>query len=114
MAPPIGPPGTHVRPGAGMPASPPAQSGGPVVVFTFDDGPSKALTPQLLSLLGKYGIKATFFVLGERLQNGGTDIMKAAFKQGHQIGNHSFDHPNLALLPESKIKDQLEDRKSVV
>ncbi len=58
--------------------------------LTFDDGPS-SVTPQILNVLDKYRIKATFFVTGESAQ-ANPDIMKSIVSQGHTIGNHTYSH----------------------
>jgi peptidoglycan/xylan/chitin deacetylase (PgdA/CDA1 family) len=63
-----------------------------VIALTFDDGPS-ASTPQVLELLRQYGAKATFFMLGNQVQRY-PDFARQVLKEGHQIGNHSFSHPN--------------------
>jgi peptidoglycan/xylan/chitin deacetylase (PgdA/CDA1 family) len=89
-------------------------AGGPVVIFTFDDGPSKTLTPRLLAILAKHNIKAAFFVLGEMLRDGGIEIMKMAANQGHQIGNHSFSHSDLRKLSEDKIKAEIENTQALI
>jgi peptidoglycan/xylan/chitin deacetylase (PgdA/CDA1 family) len=65
--------------------------------MTFDDGPHATLTPKLLDLLAQKKIKATFFVLGENAQRH-PEILKRAVAEGHEIGNHSWSHPNLDPL----------------
>ncbi len=84
------------------------------MTLTFDDGPSPTLTQRLLTVLAKHGVKAAFFVVGERLQNGGIDTMKAAFDKGHQIGNHSFTHPDLAKKTVKQIKDELDKTQALI
>lgn len=76
------------------------------VWFTFDDGPNPNYTMNLLNCLDIYNVKATFFVCGEFLQQY-PRITKLAFDRGHEIGNHTWDHPDLKLLSLSKIIDQL-------
>lgn len=72
--------------------------------ITFDDGPSRN-TPQLLSLLDQYGIPATFFLLGKQAELH-PDLVRRIVAEGHEVGNHSFSHPNLRLLPpERKIEE---------
>ncbi|WP_165175110.1 polysaccharide deacetylase family protein [Desulfovibrio sp. ZJ369] len=72
--------------------------------ITFDDGPSRN-TPQLLDLLNQYGIPATFFVLGQQAELY-PDLVRRIVAEGHEVGNHSFSHPNLRLLaPERKIDE---------
>lgn len=59
--------------------------------LTFDDGPSHRLTSAVLDLLAEYGVKATFFLQGRQIE-GREEIVKEIFRQGHQIGSHSYDH----------------------
>src|SRR5439155_27076158 len=68
---------------------------GPYIAMTFDDGPSATLTPKLLDLLAAHHIKATFFVIGENVAEH-PEIVARAAREGHEIGNHSWSHPNLA------------------
>ncbi|SFM12144.1 Peptidoglycan/xylan/chitin deacetylase, PgdA/CDA1 family [Paenibacillus sp. 1_12] len=62
----------------------------PTVYLTFDDGPSK-LTGQVLDILQKEDIKATFFVLGKQVE-AYPDLLKRAVAEGHAIGNHTYNH----------------------
>jgi peptidoglycan/xylan/chitin deacetylase (PgdA/CDA1 family) len=62
----------------------------PTVYLTFDDGPSK-LTPQVLDILKEEGVKATFFELGDEVKEF-PDAAKRVVKEGHALGNHSYDH----------------------
>ncbi|WP_159887589.1 polysaccharide deacetylase [Paenibacillus puerhi] len=62
----------------------------PTVYLTFDDGPS-GLTPQVLDILKQEDVKATFFVLGEQAE-AQPDTVKRIVREGHAIGNHTFDH----------------------
>ncbi len=62
----------------------------PTVYLTFDDGPS-ACTPQVLDILKKNGIHATFFVLGEEAERY-PDLIKRMVKEGHAVGNHTYNH----------------------
>lgn len=59
--------------------------------LTFDDGPSKEITPLILDILQKYNVKATFFVLGGMVQNNGP-ILSREFNEGHSVGNHTYSH----------------------
>lgn len=63
----------------------------PACHLTFDDGPCPQTTPDLLALLKAKNIKATFFFTGENAQKH-PDLVKLTAEQGHQVGNHSFDH----------------------
>lgn len=61
------------------------------IALTFDDGPNPFWTRKILDILDKYGVKATFFVLG-KLAEKYKDIVKEIFKRGHLIGNHGYSH----------------------
>ncbi|MCI8486600.1 MAG: polysaccharide deacetylase family protein, partial [Clostridia bacterium] len=61
------------------------------VFLTFDDGPSKTVTPLILDLLKQEDIKATFFVLGNRVEQN-PEILKRIFEEGHYIANHGYSH----------------------
>lgn len=65
------------------------------IVLSFDDGPSSAYTPQILDILKKYNIKADFFIVGE---NGASnpDLIEREYREGHELGNHTYTHPNVA------------------
>lgn len=62
-----------------------------IAYLTFDDGPSRAVTPLILDLLKEENVKATFFVLGTNVKNN-TDIVKRAYLEGHYIANHGYSH----------------------
>jgi peptidoglycan-N-acetylglucosamine deacetylase len=64
------------------------------VALTFDDGPSPRYTPQILALLRQYQAKATFFVLGCKVERY-PGVVKAALQEGHELGNHTYSHPRL-------------------
>ena len=67
------------------------------VAMTFDDGPHPKLTPRLLDLLKERGIKATFFVIGKCVAEY-PDIAKRIVDEGHEIANHTWNHPQLPKL----------------
>jgi peptidoglycan-N-acetylglucosamine deacetylase len=79
---------------------------GPYIAMTFDDGPSEKLTPKLLDLLAQHHIHATFFVLGENAIEH-PEILKRAVQEGHEIGNHSWSHPNLAKASDDTVRSQI-------
>ncbi len=80
---------------------------GPYIAMTFDDGPSATLTPKLLDLLAAHHIKATFFVIGENVAEH-PDIVARAAREGHEIGNHSWSHPNFAKMSAESVRSQLQ------
>jgi peptidoglycan/xylan/chitin deacetylase (PgdA/CDA1 family) len=79
---------------------------GPYIAMTFDDGPSATLTPKLLDLLAARHIKATFFVIGENVAEH-PEIVERAAREGHEIGNHSWSHPNFGKMSQESVRSQL-------
>ncbi len=77
------------------------------IALTFDDGPSKKTTPQLLDILKENNVKATFFVLWKNASFF-PEIIKREHDEWHEIWSHTWDHPNLLNLSEAKIKKQIE------
>jgi peptidoglycan/xylan/chitin deacetylase (PgdA/CDA1 family) len=80
---------------------------GPYIAMTFDDGPSTTLTPKLLDILAAHHIKATFFVIGENVAEH-SEIVARAAREGHEIGNHSWSHPNFAKMSDAGVRSQLQ------
>ena len=80
---------------------------GQFIAMTFDDGPSAKLTPQLLDILKARNMHVTFFVLGEMVKPH-PEIVKRAVAEGHEIGSHSWDHPDLAKKPDDFVRSQLD------
>ena len=80
---------------------------GPYIAMTFDDGPSAVLTPKLLDLLAARHIKVTFFVIGENVAEH-PEIVARAAKEGHEIGNHSWSHPNFAKMSQENVRSQVQ------
>lgn len=68
-----------------------------LIALTFDDGPGE-MTSHLLDVLEQNGGKATFFILGEKLEKYGANTVPRMVELGFEIGNHSFDHPNMKKL----------------
>ena len=84
-----------------------------VVALTFDDGPDGNTTPQALDILAKYKIKATFFVQGKNIA-GNEAILKRMQAEGHEIGNHSWNHPVLTQLSLEDAKKQITDTEDAI
>nr|WP_156319884.1 polysaccharide deacetylase family protein [Bacillus sp. FJAT-18017] len=86
-----------------------AQYGKPAskkVVLSFDDGPDPAYTPQILDILEKNNIKGTFFIVGENaLQH--QELVERMHEEGHEIGNHTFTHPDVTNLSPFQMKMEL-------
>lgn len=75
------------------------------LLLTFDDGPDPTYTPQILDILSKYHVPAAFFLVGLNIENN-LPIVKRIYREGHEIGNHTFTHPNIAEV--SKYRAALE------
>jgi peptidoglycan-N-acetylglucosamine deacetylase len=86
---------------------------GPYVALTFDDGPNEKLTPRLLDLLAQHHIHATFFVLGECVERN-PEILKRAAREGHEIANHSWSHPNLAKMSDESVRSQIKRTEELI
>lgn len=79
-----------------------SNDGKKIVFLTFDDGTSKTNTPEVLRILKENDVKATFFLTGSNIENGGQvarDLVKQEFNEGHAIGNHSYSHDMKKLYP---------------
>lgn len=85
-----------------------------LVALTFDDGPSNNF-PTVLSTLASHDVKATFFLLGNKL-NYSTRIAQAqaAVMQGHQIENHSWDHPDFTKLTDAQLVQQVDSTNAII
>lgn len=68
------------------------------IALTFDDGPDPKWTPRILDILKQENVPATFFVMGKNGQ-AYPDILRREVNEGHEIGNHTFTHPNLGEIP---------------
>lgn len=84
-----------------------------VIALTFDDGPNGRYTPQVLNILKKYDIKATFFVLGENVADY-PEILKRTHQDGHTIAMHSYDHQFLPRLSENAITENLTNNSQII
>lgn len=85
----------------------------PAIAMTFDDGPSAVLTPRLLDMLKQRNIKATFFVLGQLVQEH-PEIVARAIAEGHEVANHSWDHKALNKLGDGGLQHELTDTSSEI
>lgn len=83
------------------------------VALTFDDGPNPVYTPELLDGLEKRNVKATFFLLGEAVEDY-PDIAKRIYEDGHLIGNHTYDHVNLGNLCENAACEQVRKTNEII
>lgn len=76
------------------------------MALTFDDGPNPACTPRLLDLLEKYGVRATFFMIGNYVRRD-AGLAREVAARGHVVGNHTTTHPSLMWLGPKRIEEEL-------
>ena len=77
------------------------------VALTFDDGPDPVFTPRILDILAQFGVRATFFVIGKRAEQH-PEIIRAIAEAGHEVGNHTYTHRPLWLLPPHQTREEID------
>ncbi|MGE5499196.1 MAG: polysaccharide deacetylase family protein, partial [Syntrophothermus sp.] len=83
------------------------------IVLTFDDGPDYRYTPAILDILKEEHVPAAFFMLGINAENN-LSLVKRIYSEGHEIGNHSFLHPNLALTGIERTRFELNATRRLI
>ena len=83
-----------------------------VIALTFDDGPTKNVD-QIIPLLDKYKVKATFFLIGNDIEKHPEEAKKLV-EAGHQIGNHTYSHKRMVLKSLSFIKEEIEKTDELI
>jgi len=84
-----------------------------VVALTFDDGPHPENTDRLLEILKENDVTATFFVVGSMVEKN-PDVLKRVYEAGHEIGNHSYDHPDFSKLTADEMTEQYRKTNDIV
>ena len=86
------------------------------VTLSFDNGPKPEVTPFVLDVLARYGVKTTFFLIGSRaVVPEGMALARRALAEGHQLGNHTWSHKTpLGLLPAEEAVRELQETARVV
>nr|WP_254613210.1 polysaccharide deacetylase family protein [Brevibacillus sp. HB1.2] len=77
------------------------------IALTFDDGPDQLWTPRVLDILAPYQVKATFFCVGQMVKYY-PKILERIVREGHIVGNHSWDHPDFTKIPLLAVQEQVE------
>jgi peptidoglycan/xylan/chitin deacetylase (PgdA/CDA1 family) len=85
----------------------------PCIALTFDDGPNPMVTPAVLEVLARQRVKASFFVLG-MLVPGQEATVRRMHHDGHEIGNHSWSHPDLTKLTPEQAEEQIQSTQRVI
>ena len=76
------------------------------VAISFDDGPDPTWTPKILDILKKENVKGTFFMIGEVAQEN-VGVMQRVYREGHEIGNHTYTHPDISEISTGQVDLQL-------
>lgn len=83
------------------------------IALTFDDGPQPTHTPRLLDILKRRNVKATFYVIGRSVASH-PSIVRRTVAEGHEIGNHTWSHPNLQKLSDSQVRSELNKTRDAI
>jgi cellulose synthase/poly-beta-1,6-N-acetylglucosamine synthase-like glycosyltransferase/peptidoglycan/xylan/chitin deacetylase (PgdA/CDA1 family) len=76
------------------------------LALSFDDGPDPVWTPKILDILKQYNVKGAFMVIGEEAQNN-VGLLKRYVREGHEIGNHTFTHPDISEISPRQLELEL-------
>jgi peptidoglycan/xylan/chitin deacetylase (PgdA/CDA1 family) len=83
------------------------------VALTFDDGPTPGVTDLILDELRKRKLHATFFMIGQRIA-AEPDLARRVLAEGHEVGNHTFTHPNLTTLADSQVEAEIQKTQDIM
>lgn len=83
------------------------------IAITFDDGPDKKYTQRLLEGLEKRGVKASFFVIGQKAEEN-PELIQRMHEEGHLIGNHTYHHVELTKVDQTTEKTEIEKTNEVI
>jgi len=77
-----------------------------LIALTIDDGPARPYTAEILDELQKLDVKATFFLIGENAERY-PSLVRRIWREGHEIGNHSYTHPNIGAITDGQARLEL-------
>ena len=83
------------------------------IALTFDDGPNNDYTPKILDILKAKHCPATFFVIGSNIQNN-IPLLRREYNEGHEIGNHTYTHPDLELTSDNRERIELRSTRLLI
>ncbi|OMF24429.1 hypothetical protein BK133_22940 [Paenibacillus sp. FSL H8-0548] len=84
-----------------------------LIALTFDDGPDKRYTTDILDILKEKGVKATFFVVGQQVTKN-PEVLQRIVDEGHAIGNHTYNHKDLSKLTKQQIIEEVKTGDAVI
>jgi peptidoglycan/xylan/chitin deacetylase (PgdA/CDA1 family)/uncharacterized protein YraI len=90
-----------------------AQTAGEPIYFTFDDGPSPSWTPPVLDVLARYGAKATFFMVGQEIDQY-PDVVRDVVESGHYVADHTWDHQSLEGVSEAEFVESVDSTRDAL
>ena len=82
--------------------------GKPLVALTFDDGPNTTTTVEVLDVLEEYGVRGSFFLVGNNINDSTKDVVKRAYDMGCEIDNHSRTHSDMTKMTSETISEEIE------
>ena len=83
------------------------------VALTFDDGPCAEYTPVILDYLKQQNVRATFFLIGQNAESN-PELVKREFDEGHEIGNHTYSHPNVKHISTDRLLNEIENCQNII
>jgi cellulose synthase/poly-beta-1,6-N-acetylglucosamine synthase-like glycosyltransferase/spore germination protein YaaH/peptidoglycan/xylan/chitin deacetylase (PgdA/CDA1 family) len=83
------------------------------IVLTFDDGPDPTYTPQIMDILKKERVPGAFFLVGLMAEKN-MDIVRQQYKEGYEIGNHTFFHPDMSAIGPSRVSFELNATRKII
>ena len=86
---------------------------GKMVALTFDDGPTST-TSQVLDVLDKYGVKATFFLIGQQINGNTRSILERQNASGHELANHSYTHSDMTRMDWGSIQNEINQTNNLI
>lgn len=86
-----------------------------MIALTFDDGPNAQFTPKLLEGLKQRNVHATFFLIGENIeQNSNRNLVKQMYEEGHLIGNHTYRHLEITKLSDEEAYEEIKSTNDLI
>lgn len=83
------------------------------LALTFDDGPCKLYTEEILGILSEYNAKATFFVIGKNAEKY-PELVRLEKENGHEIGNHTYSHPEMRKISPEEFEQEITKTQEII